>query len=471
MKDYTLLELMEGLDNKIFTSCDLVKMYLKQIQDIDPLLNAIAEINPDALSIAQARDEERNDNKKRSPLHGVPVLIKDNINTNDLMHTTASSLALADLHANYNATLVEKLNQAGAVILGKTNLSEFAYFMSTEKMPSGYGSRHGQVVHPYHDNIDPLGSSTGSAVAVAANLAPIAIGTETNGSLMAPAYQNSIVSIKPTLGMVSRYGIIPISAHQDTAGPMAKTVADCAILLEQIAGYDPHDEITRDAIIYQKELGQSYQKSTKGKRIGIISFNNYPYPDEDQKILDEARHVFQNAQLDVVDLSIDLEDLKNFDTLVYEFKHTLNLYLKSVDGLTRMKSLEDIIQFNLEDPEKRLKYGQNILIKSNETKGLDDPAYLKMKQEKTEKASLFEKLLREHQLDALISTYWLPYAPMFGNPSICVPAKALMDDKPKSIIFVGKKWDDATLISIAHLYEQKTKHRIPPIIKNKGNHV
>ena len=465
MRDYTLLDLINELDNNTLTSCDLVNMYLKQIQTLDPKLNAIAEINPDALAIAKILDEERKNNKKRSPLHGIPIIIKDNINTNDLMHTTASSLALCDLHAGYNATIVDKLNEAGAIILGKANLSEFAYFMSTEKMPSGYGSRHGQVVHPYHKKIDPLGSSTGSAVAVAANMIPIAIGTETNGSLMAPAYQNSIVSIKPTLGMVSRYGIIPVSSLQDTAGPMAKTVADCAILLEHIAGYDPHDEITKDSIVYKKGIGNSYLLPTKGRKIGVISFSNYPYQEEDQKILNEAKNIFKSNDIEVVDISIELQDLKNYDTLVYEFKHDLNNYLKTVFGLTRMKSLEDIINFNLEDPEKRLKYGQNILIESNETKGIDDPIYLDMKRDKMKKASLFESLLVEHQLDALISTYWLSYAPMYGNPSICVPAKPLIDENPKSVIFVGKKWDDKTLISLSHLYEQKTKHRIPPHIK------
>lgn len=467
MNDYTLQDLIELLNQGVYTSCDLVNMYLKQIQTYDPYLNAIAEINPDALSIATKRDEERKNGMIRSQLHGIPILIKDNINTNDLMHTTASSLALSDLHASYNATIVDMLNEAGAVILGKTNLSEFAYFMSTEKMPSGYGSRHGQVKHPYHEKIDPLGSSTGSAVSVAANMIPISIGTETNGSLMAPAYQNSIVSIKPTLGMVSRYGIIPISSQQDTAGPMAKTVADCAILLEAITGYDPHDEMTKDALIYKEGLSQSYLLPVIDKKVGIVSFSNYPYKDEDLAILSEARQKLNQAGIHVIDIEIELEDLKNFDTLIYEFKHDLNNYLKSVSGQTRMKSLEDIIQFNFEDPERRLKYGQNILIKSNETEGLLDPKYLQMRKEKVSKASLFEKLLIEHRCDALISTFWLSFAPMFGNPSICVPAKALIDQTPKSIVFVGKKWDDSNLISIAHTYEQLTKHRIPPKIMMK----
>lgn len=462
MKEYTLVELITLLNEKTFTSCDLVNMYLKQIQTFDPKLNAIAEINPDALAIAKERDLERESGKIRSQLHGIPILIKDNINTNDLMHTTASSLALADLHANYNATIVDQLNDAGAVILGKTNLSEFAYFMSTEKMPSGYGSRHGQVKNPYNEKIDPLGSSTGSAVAVAAHMIPIAIGTETNGSLMAPAYQNSIVSMKPTLGMVSRHGIIPISFDQDTAGPMAKTVADCAILLQNISGYDPLDPITKDAIIYKDGLAESYLKDVKGLRVGLVSFSNYPYKDEDIAILNEARQTFEAQGVEVVDISIELENLKNFDTLTYEFKEGINQYLKSVSGQTRMKSLEDIIQFNLEDPERRLKYGQNILVESNETKGLLDPHYIEMKKEKLEKASLFQKILMTHQLDALMSTYWLSFAPMFGNPSICVPAKALIDETPKSIVFVGKKWDDKTLIAIAHHYEIATKHRIPP---------
>lgn len=464
MKDYTLVELIDLLDQQEITSVELVNMYLKRIEEIDPKLNAIAELNPDALGIALSLDHERKVSGPRSLLHGIPIMIKDNISTFDHMLTTANSLALSDLHTPYDAHIVKLLREAGAIILGKTNLSEFAYFMSTEGMPSGYGSRNGQVKHPYHESIDPLGSSTGSAVAVAANLIPIAIGTETNGSLMAPAYQNSIVSIKPTLGMVSRFGIIPISSEQDTAGPMCKTVADCAILLDALVDYDPKDPATRDAMLYKNTIKDSYLKQVKGKKIGVLSFSNHSYKELDQTILDHAKKLFVSHGVEVVDLEIELEDLKNFDTLIYEFKDGLNQYLKSVEGHTKMTSLGDIIEFNIKDPSSRLRYGQNILIKSNETSSILDPTYLEMKKIKTEKSSLFEKLLRMHNLDALISTYWLSYAPMFGNPSVCVPAKPLLDEVPKSIIFVGKKWDDSTLISIAHHYESWTNYRVPPKI-------
>lgn len=464
MKDYTLIELIDALNQQEMTSVELVNMYLKRIEEIDPKLNATAEINPDALGIALSLDHERKVSGPRSLLHGIPIMIKDNINTFDHMLTTANSLALSDLHAPYDAHIVKLLRESGAIILGKTNLSEFAYFMSTESMPSGYGSRNGQVKHPYDESIDPLGSSTGSAVAVAANLIPISIGTETNGSLMAPAYQNSIVSIKPTLGMVSRHGIIPISSEQDTAGPMGKTVADCAILLDIMTDYDPKDPVTRDAILYKEKINDSYLTPIKGKRIGILSFSNHTYKELDQEILNHAKKLFDSHGVEVIDLEIELEDLKNFDTLVYEFKDGINSYLKSVDGHTKMTSLTDIINFNINNSEKCLRYGQNILVKSNETSSILDPTYLEMKRIKTEKASLFEKLLILNNLDALLSTYWLSYAPMFGNPSICVPAKPLLDKTPKSIIFVGKKWDDATLISIAHHYESWTNYRIPPKI-------
>ncbi len=462
MKAYTLLELINLLNDGVFSAVELTTMYLNQIKLFDHHLNSVAELNPDALKIAEELDLERKLKGPRSLLHGIPILIKDNINTHDLMHTTANSIALSDLLAPYDAHLVTLLRNSGAIILGKANLSEFAYFMSTDKMPSGYGSRNGQVKNPYSDQIDPLGSSTGSAVAVAANLVPIAIGTETNGSLMAPAYQNSIVAIKPTLGMISRYGIIPISQFQDTAGPMAKTVADCAILLDYMIDYDPHDGITIDAPLHRLGIRDSYKLGVTGKKVGLISFSNYPYSEEELHILDEAKRKLTEKGLIVENFEIEMHPMKNFDTLIYDFKYDFNNYLDTVKGFTAMKSLKDVIDFNKLDPENRLKYGQNILEASESTHGVHDENYIKLRIELVNEAMTLEKLMLENQLDAVLSTYWLSYAPVYGNPSICVPAKALIDLQPRSIVFVGKKWDDATLISIAHTYEQATNHRIPP---------
>jgi len=464
MKEYTLNALIEGLNNKTFTSVDLVNLYLNQVKLYDPYLNSVAELNPDALKIASELDLERSVKGPRSLLHGIPIFIKDNINTNDQMHTTCNSIALSDLIAPYEATIVTKLKSAGAIILGKTNLSEFAHFMSYG-MPSGYGSRRGQVVHPYNKKIDPLGSSTGSAVAVAANLIPIAIGTETNGSLMAPAFQNSIVSMKPTIGLVSRFGIIPISANQDTAGPMAKTVEDCAILLDVMCGLDPNDASTIHQNYSKQSFFKSCKRSLKQRSIGIIHFSNEPYHEEEKKILAEAKHVFEKKGVFVIDIIIKAGKMDNLKSLLYEFKHDLNDYLKTVEGYTKMKSLEDIIRFNNENPEERLKYGQSIFIDSEKTSGqLTDQNYLSIRKKLLKEANRFEDTMQKLHLDALISTKWTSYAPIAGNPSICVPGKPLTDLKPLSVVFVGKKFDDATLISIAHAYEVSTHHRIPPKI-------
>ncbi|MCF7931138.1 MAG: hypothetical protein K9L02_06490 [Acholeplasmataceae bacterium] len=466
MKEYTLFELIDGLNEHQFTSVDLVHMYLNQIKKYDHYLNSVAELNPDALEIARTLDEERFSKGPRSLLHGIPILIKDNINTVDKMHTTANSLALSDLIAPYEATIVEKLRNAGVIILGKSNLSEFAYFMSYDQMPSGYGSRNGQVKSPYNEKIDPLGSSTGSGVAVAANLICVAIGTETNGSLIAPAYQNSIVSIKPTFGMVSRYGIIPISETQDTAGPMARNVIDCALLLDIIAGDDEKDSYTSEYPSHKQDLINAHKMSVSGRKIGILQFKGHPYNEEETAVLDEAREKFINLGCIVENVEIEPKPLKNDESLLYEFKSGLNQYLQSVSGYTKMKSLKDIIEFNQLDPERRLKYGQSILIAAEKTSGdLKDPNYLEIRKRLLQEAILLDNIMNEKQYDTLISTHWAGYAPIAGNPSICVPGKPLTDLNPISVVFVGKKWEDSVLISIAHAYEEATHHRIPPILK------
>ncbi|PKK97377.1 MAG: amidase [Tenericutes bacterium HGW-Tenericutes-3] len=465
MKEYTLRELIDGLNKGSWSSVDLVNMYLDQIKKYDGYLNSVAEVNPDALKIAKALDQEKKEKGPRSLLHGIPILIKDNINTHDEMHTTASSESLSDLKAPYDATIIKKLRDAGAIILGKTNLSEFAYFMSYDKMPSGYGSRNGQVINPYHKDIDPLGSSTGSAVAVAANLICISIGTETNGSLMAPAYKNSIVSIKPTFGLVSRYGIIPISETQDTAGPMARNVADCAILLDFLVGTDTNDSYTKHADSHKQDLKNAYLKSSKGKKAGVLYFSNFAYSEEENAILEDSIIKLKAEGLHVEKITIESHPMKNDESLLYEFKNNLNAYLKTVSSNTKMKSLADIIQFNLENPEKRLKYGQSILVASEKTSGdLNDPVYLEIRKKLLSEANRLQSIMEEKALDCLISTKWTSYAPIAGNPSICVPAKALTDLVPRSLVFVGKKFDDQTLISIAHCYEQATQYRIPPTL-------
>lgn len=470
MKELNLVDLIQGLNKGEFTSVELVSFYLERIYQYDqsgPKLNSIAEVNPDALEIAASLDWERKNQGPRSLLHGIPIVVKDNMNTSDRMHTTAGSLALADLYAPYDATVVKKLRDAGAIILAKTNLSEFAYFMSFDNIPSGFSSRGGQVKHPYHEKIDPLGSSTGSAVSVAANLAPVSLGTETNGSLMAPAISNSLVSIKPTLGLASRYGIIPISSKQDTPGPMAKTVKDCAIVLDLIAGSDPHDPAT----LVNRPL-HSYslacEADVKGMRIGFLNLKNYPYDEEEQKIMAEAKQIFEHLGCECVPVEIEVNRMGNHETLLYEFKVDLNHYLHTVRGYTKMTCLADIIAFNKADMSVRAPYGQGILEAAEKTSGrLIEPDYYEKRKKILTEANKINIILEEEHLDCLVSTKQTSYAPIAGNPCICVPAKRLTDLLPKSLIFIGKKWEEHRLFSIASSYEKQTNYRIPPNLDQK----
>ena len=461
MKEYTVKELEFLIEHKEKSISDIALYYLENIKTYDGYLNAISEVNPDIDHIIESLELK----PKQSKLHGIPIIIKDNIQTKDKMHTTANSFALKDFIAPFDATIVEKLRAAGMVLLGKANLSEFAYFMSYDDMPSGYGSLNGQVVNPYDKEIDPLGSSTGSAVSVAANLIPISIGTETNGSLMAPAYKNSITSIKPSLGFVSRYGIIPISQFQDTAGPMGKTVEDCAMLLDVIYGYDPNDQATDICQSYKPNFYEATKKSIKNKKIGILNYKykDFKYSEEDQKIIQEAKKIFTSLGATVMDIDFILEDLKNDETLLNEFHHDINHYFNSVKSSCPINSLEALIDFNQNHAERCLKYGQSIFTAAAKTSGdLNDFDYKKVKLEQMRKASKLEETLKAYGLDAAFSTIRNSYAPIFGSPTISVPAKALTDLNPVSLVFFGKKYDDETLISIAHQYEIHSNHRIPP---------
>jgi amidase len=463
MKEYSIHELRKQLDEKSTSAKSLAKTYLDRIQKYDAHLNSVSEINPEVEKIAAFLDEEMISDSKKSILHGIPCLLKDNINTKKYMHTTASSYALSDLVTPYDATVVTKLKDAGALILGKANLSEFAYFMSYDQMPSGYGSLNGQVKNPYNDKIDPLGSSTGSAVAVAANLIPFAIGTETNGSLMAPAYQNGIVAIKPSFGLVSRYGIIPISETQDMAGPMARSVEDCALVLASIVGPDENDPVTTHVDVDPKSFLDATRRSVKGLKIGMLYYSSHALSSEEKEIMHTAKDLFKKLEMEVTDIHFETQPIKNDETLLYEFKNSLNKYLESVSGFTKMSSLSDIIAFNKENKDRCLKYGQSILEAANQTSGdLNDEKYLDFRNQFENEAIRLEQMMIEQNLDALVSTIWTSYAPIAGNPSICVPAKPINDLSPISLIFVGPLYTDAKLIAIAHQYEINTKHRIPP---------
>ncbi len=465
MKEYSLKELIRGLETKEFTSTNLVDIYLERILKYDkagPELNSIAEINPEVYEIAKILDKERSEGKIRSKLHGIPIVIKDNINTKDKLHTSASSIALENFYAPDDAQIIKKLRAAGMIILGKANLSEFAYFMSFDNMPSGYGSRFGQVKSPYSKNIDPLGSSTGSAVAVAANLIPVAIGTETNGSLTAPAKNNSVTTIKPTLGMVSRSGIIPISHHQDTAGPLARTIEDCAYLLQEIYGYDEEDLYTHFIKDKTYDFVGSLEKSIKGKKVGFVKYTNMDYDEEEVEIENEAKELFRNEQAKVMVIDIETKDMPNHITLIYDFKVDLNYYLGKYQP-NGIRSLKELIIFNDQDPKNRLKYGQSIFTAAEKTSGsLTEVEYYLKRKEILDKAGEYSKIIEENKLDVLVSIKRTSHAPIFGNPVIAIPAKALTDDKPMSLFFIGQKFEDEKIFSFANIYEKRTKKRLAP---------
>ncbi|MDD4388461.1 MAG: amidase family protein, partial [Bacilli bacterium] len=421
MKEYTIFELQKGLNDGEWTSVDLIDIYLERINCYDSSLNSIGEINPDAYYLATECDLRRKAKSKKGLLDGIPLVIKDNINTADKMHTTAGSLALADLYAPYDATVVSQLRTAGAVILGKANLSEFAYFMSDYSMPSGFGSRFGQVKSPYHQKIDPLGSSTGSAVSVAANLIPVSLGTETNGSLMAPAQQNSIVAVKPTLGLISRYGVIPISFNQDTVGPMGRTVEDCAVLLDVLWGKDEKDPATLTNPKAEYHFVSALKMPINGMRVGLLTFSNVTYDEEEKSILQDAAAKLASAGIEILDAETFYQRINNYRSLLYEFKVSINHYLSTVQKTTRIRSLADIIAFNQRSPYCRMPYGQTVFVAAERTTGtLTEAEYLTVRKEILGAAGEIDRLLDKYNLDALICPRRTSYAPINGNPCICV---------------------------------------------------
>ncbi|MFP4286914.1 MAG: amidase family protein [Candidatus Izemoplasmataceae bacterium] len=462
MEGKTIVDLYHELNKGKTTSEALVTYYLKEIEAHEGRVNALADLNHLALLEAKALDQERITHGPRSMLHGIPILVKDNILTHDHLRTTANALVFKDFYAPFEGQMISQLRKAGAIILAKSNCSEFAYFMSFGNMPSGYGSMHKQVKHPYNEKIDPLGSSTGSAVGIAMDFATAAVGTETSGSLISPAQANSIVTIKPSLGLVSRDGIIPISLLQDTAGPMSKSVIDSAIMLDTMKGQDKADIAT---LRYQSE-GSFYEackKPVKGMKIGILNFTNYKNDDEENTILEEAKKVLEKAGASLQTIDFEYKMPPSLDTLKYEFKRDFNHFLSTIKGLTPIDTLQDLIKFNLESPSLRLKYAQRIFTLSegvNQT--LKDARYLKAKRIQTEELERFNALFTDNQIDAIIATKITGYPAALGSPVISVPAKALNDTRPINLLFMGKIFDEATIFPIAYTYEQATKKRIPP---------
>lgn len=462
-------EIQREMDAGNLSARKLTMMYLEQIAKHHNEINAVKEINPEALHIAQALDTERAQQGTRGPLHGIPILVKDNISTDDKTHTTAGSVALQSNYADEDAFIVKKLRDAGAIILGKTNLTEWANFM-TEGMPNGYSSLGGQVMNPYGPGkFDVGGSSSGSGAATAANFAAGSIGTETSGSILSPASSNSLVGIKPTVGLLSRTGIIPISNSQDTAGPMTRTVEDAAILLGALTGKDNNDPATS---INQQATNQDYTSSLnknglQNTALGIPRDYLEELDEEERNIINTALTDLENAGARLIDSVTLPTDLDDMNVLFHEFKSGVNAYLKNVSVNVPVHSLTEVIQYNKSHEQDALKYGQSILEQSDEKSGkLVEAEYinarlndLNMSQEQG-----IDMVMDEHQLDALIfaNNYGAGIAAKAGYPSITVPAGYTEQGKPVGITFTGRAFSEAKLIKLAYAYEQTTNNRKAP---------
>ncbi len=469
IEEATIADLQSKMRSGELTARKLVEIYSARIAEIDPKLKSVLEINPDALAIADRLDKERKRGKVRGLMHGIPVLIKDNIDTADKMKTTAGSLALMDAPVpKRDAFVAKRLRDAGAVILGKTNLSEWANFRSTKSV-SGWSGRGGQTSNPYILDKNPCGSSAGSGVAVSANLCAAAIGTETNGSIICPSTRNGVVGIKPTLGLVSRSGIIPIAHTQDTAGPMCRTVADAAAVLSAIVGTDKSDAITADASKGAKDYTKFLEADgLKGARLGVV--RQYLGNNADTKRIFEAQlEVLKIAGATLIDVTFPEELSKLGDdrlsVLLYEFKTDLNKYLAARGS--QYKTLGDLIKYNNDNKEKEMPIFAQELFEQSEVKGgLADKAYLdslaRIKSATRENG--IDALIARHNIDALVApstgAAW-SIAAVAGYPFITVPA-GFINGLPVGIGFFGKAFTEPALIKFAYAFEQKTKARRKP---------
>jgi amidase len=469
------------------SSRELTQAYLDRIAAVDrvgPELRAVIEINPDARAIADALDAERKAGKLRGPLHGLPILVKDNIGTGDRMSTTAGCAGLEGVHTP-DAPLVKRLRDAGAVILGKTNLSEWANFRSSNSV-SGWSSRGGQTRNPYALERSPSGSSSGSGVAATMNLCVAAIGTETDGSITSPSACNSLVGLKPTMGLVSRGGIIPISHSQDTAGPMGRTVMDCALLMNVIAGPDPDDAATTaPGVPRNLDFTQFVGKTNlRGVRLGV-GRQYYGVNEKGDAVIDQALEVLRGEGAQLIDVEIPSFgkfDDAEFDVLLYEFKADLAAYFARYMPNGPFRSLADVIEFNARNPERMMPiFGQDLLVKSHEKGPLTDKAYKEAiaKCRKLSRAGGIDATLRKHKVEAIVALTSPPawyidvingdaakggctsMPAVAGYPHVTVPA-GFTRGLPVGLSFFGAAFSDAKLLGLASAFERATGARRPP---------
>jgi amidase len=487
LEEITITQLQTGYKDGSFTITEVVKAYLERIEAIDkngPQLNAVITINPDALQIAAEMDRELSEGRSRGPLHGIPVIIKDNIDTHDKMANTAGATALRNSFPLQDSWVVKKLREAGAVIIAKSNLSEWANFRAGFSS-SGWSGVGGQTRNPYVLDRNPCGSSSGSGVAVSANLCTFAIGTETDGSIICPSNNNGIVGLKPTVGLISRSGIIPISFTQDTPGPMCRSVEDAAIVLGALTGIDPSDSKTLSS---EGEFYNDYARFLKkdglrGKRIGLLKeFMGFHYKVDSLMNQTVLFLKSQGVEVIVLDYALpaDVSDA-SFQVLLYEFKDGLNKYLSRLGPSSPVKSIADLIRFNKSDSIELMYFDQKLLEMAQGKGGLESPEYLGAlaKMQKGTREDGIDRLMEENRLDALIAPSGSPawktdlingdhylggntsLAAIAGYPSISVPM-GFIDGLPVGLSFIGKAWSEPELIEIAYSFEQGTKVRKAP---------
>ena len=485
----SLLTLQGWMEDGRVTSKRLCELYLQRIDALDsggPSLRSIIEVNPDALVIADRLDRERKEKGIRGPLHGIPVVIKDNIATADRMQTTAGSLALVGARPPRDAHVARRLRAAGAVILGKTNLSEWANFRSTQSS-SGWSGRGGQCLNPYALDRSPCGSSSGTGAAIAANLAAVGVGTETDGSIVCPSAACSLVGIKPTVGRIGRSGIIPISHTQDTAGPMARSVDEAALLLEAMAGLDPRDGATKAASTHPLDLGGAFEpRGLAGARIGVARKAFFGYSPEADAVIEQSLQAMKDAGAVLIDPSDiphtgELDD-PELEVLLYEFKADLNAYLAELGPSASVHTLADLISYNEKHRKQEMPYFGQELFEEAENKGpLTDKAYrdaLALCRRLSRKEGL-DPVFAKHRLDAIVAPTGSPPwtidlingdhflgasstpAAVSGYPSLTVPA-GYSFGLPVGITFIGKAWMEAKLIRLAFAFEQATRVSKPP---------
>ena len=504
LEEITIGQLQKGMKSGKFTARSFAEKYLERIEKLDRpagvatagrqgagghpgmTVNSVIELNPDALSIADELDRERRMSGPRGPMHGIPVLIKDNIGTADHMMTTAGSLALEGSTPEDDAFVARRLREAGAVILGKTNLSEWANFRSSHST-SGWSGRGGLTRNPYALDRNPCGSSSGSAVAVSANFCAVAVGTETDGSIVCPSSTNGLVGIKPTLGLVSRTGIVPISHSQDTAGPMARTVTDAVILLAALAGFDPYDSATKSS---ERKAAADYTRfldpnGLRGARLGVAR-KLFGMTDATDRLIEDALAEMKQQGAVLVDPS-DIPTTGKFsdvemDVLLYEFKADLNAYLASLGPSAPVHSLEEAIAFNEKNRDREMPYfGQDLFVKAQAKGPLTEQAYLDAlaSARKLTREQGIDAVMDKFQLDALVAPSggpaWLTDfidgdhdtgesaspAAVAGYPNITVPA-GFVSGLPVGVSFFGRAYSEPVLIRIAYAFEQATRARRPP---------